>query len=137
MRSSITMDYAKQQFKAWRKTKRAGERIPDALWVITYQLLTNPDYRKSTIRKELGISSQQLKSKFPELVKQSKANVTPASKQIFLQAPPLTNLLPSKPAESSLLLRHSTGVELKICSPTNEQFASIVKLFMEQNQCYK
>ena len=57
MRSSITMDYAKQQFKAWRKTKRAGERIPDALWAITYQLLTNPDYRKSQGRP---VNSQAL-----------------------------------------------------------------------------
>ncbi len=63
---TITIDVAKKQFQNWRNTKSPGDRMPDELWAIVGQILANPTYKKSIVGHELGISTTQLRGKFPE-----------------------------------------------------------------------
>lgn len=54
-----------QAFKHWRMNKKSGELIPEALWDLVHKLILSQNYKPSVIGQELGISSSQLKRKFP------------------------------------------------------------------------
>lgn len=138
MQQLISLDEAKQKFKSWRENKASGAQIPSELWKVVGNILSNPAYKKSIATRELGISTAQLKQKFPQYFVAGDgqhSNISPSpilQNTKFVQAP-LTALM----AESTITIEHVNNMKLTICTPTTEQFTSLIKLFIEHNQCCK
>ena len=90
---------AQQKFKDWRDSKLPGGKIPKELWGIVRQILFNPKYKITHITRDLGVSTKQLKHKFPEyfskLTKFDKTLVKPTPKFIQASLAPLTQVMPS------------------------------------------
>jgi hypothetical protein len=130
MNQPITVTEAKEQFKAWRTNKPRGENIPERLWSIVDQILSNPNYNRSVVTKGLGVSTAQLRKKFPAYFLQ---NTLPAkkSKNINFVKASLTPLMTSTPLTSMVTIERHNGVKLSISTPTQEQFTAIIKSFME------
>jgi hypothetical protein len=124
---SISIDKAKQKFADWRKNKSAGDRIPEHLWDMVGNMLASASYNKSFF-KALGISSVQLKSKFP---KHFAAKIYAPSRT---SAPVKTKFVQSSLAPlliSRLNIEQVNGAKLTLSAPSTEQLTVIVKLFIE------
>ena len=124
MQALITIDVAKKQFQNWRNTKSPGDRMPDELWAIVGQILANPTYKKSIVGHELGISTTQLRGKFPERFPPRNKPIAEINKSNFVHAP-LTSVM------SGLVIERKDGNRLIINAASNEQFTTLIKAFME------
>lgn len=124
---------AQQKFKDWRDSKLPGEKIPKELWNIVRKILFNPKYKITAVTRCLGVSTEQLKQKFPEyftkLTKPTKSlsNTTPKFVQASLA--PLTAAMPV--TYGLITIENKNGTKFILREPTIEQFSIIVKLFME------
>jgi len=138
MQQLISLDEAKQKFKSWRETKTPGDKIPSELWKVVGNILSNPAYKKSIATRELGISTAQLKQKFPQYFVVGDGqhpSVSPGpilQSAKFVQAP-LTTLI----SECTITIEHTNNMKLTISTPTTEQCSLLIKLFMEHKQCCK
>jgi len=132
-RKSLTLNDVHQHFQLWRTNKPAGMEIPESLWDLVKQLLENPVYNKrSIIGKTLGISTYQLRKKFPQKFKlKQKTDSLPAKiKKVFAPAPlPLSNVMMA--SQNTLIIERTNGVKLSITTSTSEQFSTLIKTFME------
>jgi hypothetical protein len=131
----LTINDVHQHFQLWRTNKTSGKKIPESLWDLVKQLLENPAYKRcSIIGKTLGISTHQLKNKFPQKfkLKQNVNSLPTKIKKVFAPAPlplPLSNLMLS--SQNTLVIERSNGVKLSITTPNSEQFSTLIKIFME------
>ncbi len=136
MQQLISVDEAKQKFKSWRETKAPGDKIPSELWKVVGNILSNPDNKKSIATRALGISTAQLKQKFPQYFAAGDNQHLKISDNLqsakFVQAP-LTALI----SECTITIECANNMKLTITPPTTEQVTSLIKLFMEHNQCYR
>ena len=122
---------ARQQFQIWRENKASGEKIPEKLWDMVAQILEHPECKKVAVTRGLGISTSQLKTRFPQYFKRTKkTNSSTVRKPKFVEAPlvPITSILDDK---STISILHKNGAKLSISAPTTEQFNSLIKLFTE------
>lgn len=131
---SLTIITAQQKFKDWRDNKLPGEKIPKELWDIVRQILFNPQYKITIVTRGLGISTEQLRQKFPEYFTKLKKPIKSLSDTTtkFVQASlaPLTTVIPS--TSGLITIEHKNGTKFILREPTTEQFSIIVKLFMEE-----
>lgn len=128
MSQPITIIEAKQKFQDWRSNKIAGAPIPVTLWNTVNQMLSEQIYGKSLIIKELRLSSIQLQQKCSNYFlnkKQKKLIKT----NTFVNAS-LTPLTIATAAPGIIIERHNQ-VKLHLTAPTQEQFSTLIKLFME------
>ncbi len=128
----LTLPDVQQKFVLWRSNKsHMGEKIPDSLWALVHELLKISTYKRSIIGRELGISTRQLREKFPTLFKQKQVSCPPANKgkKRFVEAP-LTTLMTALPA-NHLTIERPDGMKLTVSTFTHEQFAVLVENFME------
>ena len=131
----LTLNDVHQHFQLWRTNKTAGKKIPESLWDLVKQLLENPAYiKRSIIGKTLGISTHQLRNKFPQKFKfkQNAGSLPTKIKKVFAPAPlplPLSNVMMA--SQNTLIIERSNGVKLSITTPTSEQFSTLIKTFME------
>ena len=128
--SPITLDKVQQQFQSWRANKSTGARIPESLWQLVRQLLEISTYKRSIIGKILGISTLQLKKKFPMQFKSSQTTLP--AQPTFIEAP-LHPLFASSQdnAKNILTIERSNGMKLSMTAPTSEQLVTFIKSFME------
>lgn len=130
---SISIITAQQKFKDWRDSKLPGSKIPKELWNIVRQILFNPKHKITAVTHGLGISTEQLRQKFPEYFDNRKKTTKPLVSHLhhkFVQAP-LTALTSAMSATSNITLEHKNGTKLTLVMPTIEQFTSLIKLFTE------
>jgi hypothetical protein len=128
----LTLNEVHQHFQRWRTSKPAGAMIPELLWDLVKQLLENSAHKRSIIAKTLGISTHQLRNKFPQNFKlKQKADRLPVKvKKVFAPASlPLSNVMML--SQTTLIIERSNGVKLSIATPTSEQFSMLIKTFME------
>lgn len=126
----ITLDEVKQQFQSWRANKQPGARIPDPLWQLVQQLLEISADKHSIIGNALGISTQQLRKKFPTQFKARRANsfIQPA----FIEAPLNPLFVSIQDNDKNILtIERSNGMKLSMTAPTSEQLTTLIKTFME------
>lgn len=124
---------AQQKFKEWRDSKLPGAKIPKELWNIVRQILFNPKHKITVVTHGLGISTEQLRQKFPEYFNNRNKTAKSLRSNLhheFVQAP-LTALTSVMPATSNITLEHKNGTKLTLVMPTVEQFTSLIKLFTE------
>jgi hypothetical protein len=129
----ISIITAQQKFKDWRDSKLPGAKIPKELWNIVRQILFNPKNKITVVTHGLGISTEQLRQKFPEYFDKRKKTTQSLGSHLhhkFVQAP-LTALTSVMPAISNITLEHKNGTKLTLVMPTIEQFTSLIKLFTE------
>ena len=113
----LTLPDVQQKFVLWRSNKSyMGAKIPDSLWELVHELLKMSTYKRSIIGRELGISTRQLREKFPTLFKQKQASRVPVkkSKKRFVEAP-LTTLMTALPA-NHLTIERPDGMKLGTCT---------------------
>jgi hypothetical protein len=131
MKQPITIIDAKQQFKDWRSNKAAGSSIPTRLWNMVNKMLSEQIYNKSLIVRELRLSAAQLKQKCSNyfLNKNSKKIFKPNT---FVKASltPLITATTAPPPPEIIIERHNQ-VKLHLTAPSQEQFSTLIKLFME------
>ena len=126
----ITLDEVQQQFQLWRANKSTDTRIPESLWHLVRQLLETSTYKRSVIGKALGISTLQLKKKFPMQFKSSQTTLT--AQPTFIETPLNPLFIPSQETtKSTLTIERSNGMKLSMTTPTSEQLATLIKTFME------
>lgn len=127
---TITLDEVKQQFQSWRVNKQLGDRIPDPLWKLVQQLLEVSTEKHSLIGNALGISTQQLKKKFPTQFKPKRINSS--IQPTFIEAP-LNPLFASTQDNNKniLTIERGNGMKLSMTTPSSEQLAMLIKIFME------
>ena len=128
----LTLAEVTTQFKRWRSNKMIGEKIPESLWEQVAKLLSSKSYKTTNIGIALGISSKQLRDKFPNHFK-SKSTVASAKLNkhtSFVQAPLDTLLMPSL-SSTQLVLERSNGTKLIFSAVNQEQFSMLIKTFME------
>ena len=128
----LTLPDVQQKFVLWRSNKsHMGAKIPDSLWELVHELLKMSTYKRSIIGRKLGISTRQLREKFPTLFKQKQASRVPVkkSKKQFVEAP-LTTLMTALPA-NHLTIERPDGMKLTVSTFTHEQFSALVENFME------
>ncbi len=123
---------AQKQFQLWRATKIAGETIPDRLWAIVAKLLEDHSFKRSHISKALGITTRQLRNKFPRQFKNKPADITPTLKHtdVFVEAP-LQSISNHLSSATQFIIEKNNGTKLIFPSVTQEQFALLLKTFME------
>ncbi len=128
--SSITLEKVQQQFQLWRSNKPTGARIPESLWHLVQPLLEISTYKRSIIGKALGISTVQLKKKFPTHFKANRTKLI--AQPTFIEAP-LNPLFVSPPdnTKNILTIERSNGMKLSMTAPSSEQLATLIKIFME------
>ena len=128
---TLTLSDVQQKFVLWRTNKSSGKKIPDSLWQLVHELLKVSAYKRSVIGRKLGISTYQLKSKFPELFKLKQLPHAPVKKRAkrFVEAP-LTTLMTAMPA-NQLTIGRPDGVKLTVSTLTDEQLSTLMKDFME------
>ncbi len=129
---SLTLSDVQQKFELWRSNKsHMGEKIPDSLWVLVHELLKMSSYKRSIIGRKLGISTRQLKEKFPTLFKPKQASrvLVKKSNKRFVEAP-LTTLMTALPA-NHLTVERPDGMKLTVSMFTHEQFSTLIENFME------
>lgn len=130
MRQPMTFLQAKQQFDTWRSAKTSGGRIPDNLWGVVQQLLSDPSNKRSIVTKGLGISTAQLRHKFPDHFTQHKQTKKSPKSSVFVKAS-LAPLIQATSSMSGIVLERANGIKLNVTAPTNDQFLMLLKLFME------
>jgi len=130
MSKPITISEAKEQFKAWRENKAGGEHLPETLWDIVAQILSNPNYNRSVVTRGLGISTAQLRKKFPKYFSQNKLPEKKPKDTTFVKAS-LAPLIAAAPLTSVVTIERNNGVKLSISMLNQEQFATLIKFFME------
>ena len=130
MQQSTSFLKAKQQFDTWRKTKASGEKVPDALWGVLGKLLSDPSNKRSVVAKALGIGTSQLKREFPEYYPHYKQPTKSRESKIFVKAS-LAPLIHSATQMPGITIERHNGIKLTVCAPTNEQFSTLLKFFME------
>lgn len=134
---SLTLAEAQQQFQSWRAGKSSGGRIPEPLWELVSQLFATTNYKRTAIGKALGISTSQLRNKFPEQYKSKPSLVTIAPKKPipFVQAPLDTlissPLLSTSSTSPTLTIKRNNRAKLILSSVTDAQFSLLLKTFME------
>lgn len=128
----LTLADAQKQFQAWRVAKMPGETIPDRLWNTAAGLLKNTSYKRSHIGKALGISGGQLSNKFPKQFTNKPTDVAPKFKNrgVFVEAP-LQSIANRPPSSAQIIIEKNNGAKLIFASVTQEQFAILIKTFME------
>lgn len=128
MNQPITIIDAKQKFKDWRSNKAPRSSIPTDLWNMVNKMLSEKIYNKSLIIKELRLSAIQLKQKCSNysLHKASKKLFNPNT---FVNAS-LAPLIAATAAPEIIIERHNQ-IKLHITAPSQEQFLTLIKLFME------
>jgi len=129
MSQPVTISEAKEQFKVWRSNKPGGEHIPEALWKVVDQILSNPNYNRSAVTKGLGVSTSQLKKRFPDYFQQ-KQPLNKFKNTKFVKAS-LAPIITTTQSTSVITIERHNGVKLSIAAPTTEQFTVLVKSFME------
>ncbi len=146
------LQQALHQFKHWRLHKSAGERIPDDLWDLVRALILSQNYKPSAIGRELGISSGQLKKKFPNHYPSRTAKTVPVvatssgctvddssnrlsnAKQVnFVEAPLAAVLSTSSQTIPTLTLQRSNGTKLTLNSVSKELMSDVLTQFMLEN----
>ncbi len=129
MKEPITIIDAKQKFKDWRSNKAPRSSIPTDLWKMVNQMLSEKIYNKSLIIKELRLSSIQLKQKCSNysLHKESKKSFNPNT---FVNAS-LAPLIAATAAAPEIIIERHNQIKLHITAPSQEQFSTLIKLFME------
>lgn len=139
---SLTLDDVQQQFQLWRANKSSGAKIPESLWELVSQLFAN--YKRSAIGKALGISTSQLRNKFPEQYKSEPTLmvVAPKKNKSFVQAPLDTlmasPLLSSSSTSPQLIIERNNGTKLMLSAVTDAQFSFLINAFMSEcNSCCK
>lgn len=132
--TSSTLADAQMQFQLWRSSKISGGRIPEALWELVATLLVNKSLKRSVIGKTLGISTSQLRNKFPHQIKSKSksavAAVTAKKHQPFVEAR-LNTLLAPPPSSAQLVIERTDGTKLIVSAVTQEQLSVLIKTFME------
>ncbi len=125
----LTLAKVLEQFKLWRAVKTSGERVPESLWKLIAQLLENTSYKRSMIGMTLGISTHQLRTKFPDFFKSNPivAPTTTKKHKPFVQAP--LDVLIGSPAQFTI--ERSNGTKLIFSAVTPEQFSLLIKVLVE------
>jgi hypothetical protein len=128
----LTLAEVTTQFKRWRSNKTTGGRIPESLWEQVAKLLSSKSYKTTNIGIALGISSKQLRDKFPG---HFKSKSTAASAKLnkhapFVQAPLDALLMPSQ-SSAQLVIERNNGTKLIFSAVNQEQFSMLIKTFME------
>lgn len=131
----LTLDDAQKQFQLWRANKTSGSKIPEPLWELVAKLFASKNYKRTIIGETLGISTYQLRNKFPEYYpsKPMLAAVVPKKHKPFVQAP-LDTLLGSPLLSSTapqLTIERNNGTKFILSSVTEAQFSLLLKAFME------
>lgn len=131
MNQPITISEAKEQFKSWRQNKPADKRIPEVLWNVVANILSNPNYNRTTVTKGLGVSTAQLRDKFPEYFSQGKPPPVKKSNGTTFVKASLAPLIAATPLASTITIERHNGVKISIVTTSQEQFATLIKFFME------
>jgi len=157
--SDNELEKTQHAFKQWRMQKRAGEEIPDALWELVHALMISKHYKPSMIGRALGLSSKQLRQKFPmhypcrpetvkstdiaakQLAKSPKLTTTTpssltktASKQssTFVEAPLTSMLAAQTTSVPTLTLQRPNGMQLTLTTPPDVLFDKMLTAFMRE-----
>ena len=133
---ALTLETVHMHFTKWRANKSGSSRIPESLWTLVQQLLGSSNYKRSIVARELGISTHQLRSRFPDFYSPLSLKSTLTNKpsdftpkpSAFVKAP--LNSLAITTA-TTLTIERGDGIKLSISAPSPEQFTSLVKTFME------
>lgn len=126
----LTLESVHNQFQLWR-SKRTSKKIPDDLWELVKKLLATKRYTKTDITKTLGVSTMQLRSKFPELSSHQLPKDTSSknSKTKTFVRVPLTPILGN--AALNLTIERNDGCKLSLSIPSSQQLPAVIQAFME------
>lgn len=146
------LQQAQHQFKHWRSHKSVGECIPNHLWNLVHALILSQAYKPSAIGRELGISSGQLKKKFPNhypsratktvpvvaassggTVDTSSTSLVNARRANFVEAPLETVLPTASQTIPTLTLQKPNGTKLTFDSGSKELMSHVLTQFMMEN----
>jgi hypothetical protein len=122
----LTLEAVAEQFANWRSTKKPKEKIPEHLWGMIRNLLTN--YKPTKIMTRLQISTKQMRDKglLPTLKSKPKENAS----NTFVNLDITRSALSSLTAPTNLILERSDGTKLTIISPTQILMDKLLNLFL-------
>jgi len=131
--TSLTLAEVKAQFEHWRATRGKVCKIPEDLWDGVKQLTRQ--YGHGQIATELGLSSQQLRSKLQSVSTdhQGGKELSELTKAEFVAATfaPLANYPVAPPQSPTLELSRPDGTVLKAIGLGQQETLALVERFLK------
>jgi len=109
IKSSPSLNNAKLKFKAWRKTRTRGTRIPEELWQTAINVFHSEDLTLHKIARALHLNQTDLKKH----IQQTVPIIDDASPPTFIEVACETQ--PDFISECVVEMEDSNGSKMKMC----------------------
>ena len=128
--SPLTLEEVAEHFEQWRRGKKKGERIPEALWFEAVGLVT--DYRLSRVCRALRLCATDLK-RHQAALSAGKELAVARSERSFVEIDPAVVDQAMRPGGTPVLmeLERPDGLRLRMQPANSSDMLALMARFME------